>query len=120
LGAPDGSPAPSIDVWRPAQHPQTMVVTIAGRIDRGDAARFGARLFDELSADRASAVICDVNGLVRPDAVAVDAICRFRVAAGRFGAVLRLRYASAELLELLDLMGLCDVLTDPSESGLQA
>lgn len=97
-----------------------MVVTIAGRIDRGGAAQFGARPFDELSANRASVVICDVSGLVRPDAAAVDAICRVRVAARRLGARLNLRHASAELLELLDLMGLCDALTDTPESGLQA
>jgi anti-anti-sigma regulatory factor len=119
LGAPDESPAPKIHLRRSAQHLETLFVTIAGRIDRPDAARLADRLIDALAGSRPSIVICDVSGLVRPDAAAVDAICRMRVAARRLGARLLVRHASAEFLELLDLMGLCDVLADASGSGLQ-
>jgi len=120
LGAPDETPVGSIDAQRPAPHPQTLLVTITGRINRADALPFAERVIDELVANRASLVICDVRGLVRPDAAAVDAICRIRVAARRFGARLRLRNASIDLVQLLDLMGLCDVLTVSAESGFQA
>jgi len=120
LGAPGESPAATIDVRRPAQHPETMLVTVAGRIDRIDVVRLPERLINALVASPPSLVICDVSGLVRPDAAAVDAICRIRVAVRRHGARLRLRNASAEFLELLDVMGLCDVLADAPGSGLQA
>jgi len=120
LGAPDESPAASIDAQRPSQHPGTLLVRIAGRVDRVDAARFGEWLSHELLTTHSSVVVCDVGGLIRPDAAAVDAICRIRVTAQRLGARLRLWQASAELFELLDLIGLCDVVADPPGSGLQA
>lgn len=120
MGAPDGSPAGSIDAHRPARHPCTLLVTIGGRIGRADAQRFAERVRDELARERASLVICDVHRLVRPDAAAVDAICRIRVVARRRGARVRLSRPSAELRELLDLIGLCDVLTEAPRSGLQA
>ena len=55
--------------------------------------------------------LCDVTG-VEPDAVTVDALARLQLAAGRLGCTVRLRNASAELRELVALMGLRDVLTD--------
>jgi ABC-type transporter Mla MlaB component len=59
---------------------------------------------------------CDVSG-VDPDAVTVDALCRLQLAARRFGCRVQLENASAELRELIDFMGLTDVLAD--ESGLE-
>jgi ABC-type transporter Mla MlaB component len=47
-----------------------------------------------------------------PDAVTVDALARLQVAAQRQGCQVRLRDASTELLQLLDFMGLRDVLPD--------
>jgi anti-anti-sigma factor len=119
VGAPDESPAASIDAQRPAQHPQALIVTMSGRLDRADAARYGDRVDDALAAAGASEVVCDVGGLIEPDAAAVDAICRIRLAARRRGARLRLRHASAGLLDLIDLVGLCDVLSSPRRSGLE-
>ena len=55
---------------------------------------------------------CDV-ALVRPDLVAVDALARVELTAGRLGCGVRLRGASVELLELLALCGL------PIESVLE-
>jgi anti-anti-sigma factor len=119
LGAPDGSPGARFDVRRPAQHPQTLVVTIAGRLDRLDAARFAALVDAQLRRRPARAVICDVGGLVAPDAAAIDAICRIRLGVRRLGGRLRLRHAPPELLDLIDLMGLCGVLSTPVRSGLE-
>jgi ABC-type transporter Mla MlaB component len=56
-------------------------------------------------------LFCDVRGL-RPDAVTVDALARLQLAARRSGRRVRLRNASAELLELVRFMGLRDVLPD--------
>jgi hypothetical protein len=42
----------------------------------------------------------------------VDALARLQLAARRRGCVIRLRHASPELLELVDFMGLADVLPE--------
>jgi STAS domain len=55
-------------------------------------------------------VECDVRG-VNPDAVTVEALARLQLIAHRNGCTLRLRNASAELLEVVELMGLGSVLT---------
>ena len=54
---------------------------------------------------------CDVGG-VGVDAVTVDALARLQLAARRRGCRIRLRNASIELRELVELMGLSDVLAD--------
>jgi ABC-type transporter Mla MlaB component len=56
------------------------------------------------------AVVCDLGALGYPDAGTVDALARLQLTARRQGHQIRLRHASRELQELLDLMGLCDVL----------
>ena len=59
--------------------------------------------------DAARWVVCDVGGLVA-DAVAVDVLARLQLTARRRGLDVGLRNASDELLELIALIGLCDVL----------
>jgi ABC-type transporter Mla MlaB component len=60
-------------------------------------------------ASRRSTSRCDVDG-VEPDAVTVDALARLQLAAQRHGCRVHLCNASAALLELVDFMGLTDVL----------
>ena len=119
MGAPEESPAAWVDTLRPAQEPHTLLVTIAGRIDRADAARFGELVENGLTANPTSLIVCDVGGLIGPDAAAVDAICRIRLASRRAGSRLQLGNAAFELLELLDLMGLCGVLPAVPGSELE-
>ncbi len=120
LGAPEAPPSASIDALRPAQEPQTLIVTIAGRIDRADAARFGEEVADRLYGRHTSLVVCDVGGLIEPDGAAVDAVCRIRLAARHAGSGLLLGNASPEILDLLDLLGLCGVLRAAPRSELEA
>jgi hypothetical protein len=54
-------------------------------------------------------VECDVRD-VPPDAVTVEALARLQLIAHRNGCTIRLRNASAELLEVVALMGLGDTL----------
>ncbi len=54
-------------------------------------------------------MVCDVAG-VDPDAVVVDALARLQLAAQKRGCCVRLHNASAELLDLVELMGLTHVL----------
>jgi hypothetical protein len=56
-------------------------------------------------------VRCDV-GSVEPDAVTVDALARLQLAARRRGCRVLLENASADLLGLVELMGLSNVLGD--------
>jgi anti-anti-sigma regulatory factor len=58
----------------------------------------------------ATSVLCDVGTLVKPDARAVDALARLQLAARRLGCDLRLERVSTELAQLLDFMGLTEVL----------
>jgi hypothetical protein len=67
--------------------------------------------------DDPSWVVCDV-GAVAPDAPAVDALARLQLTARRLGLDVGLRNASDELLELISLVGLCDVLPVCAGSGI--
>jgi hypothetical protein len=62
-----------------------------------------------MTAPSASTLVCDVGALA-PDAGSVDALARLQLDARRIGLELRLRHASCELQELLDFVGLRDVL----------
>ncbi len=53
--------------------------------------------------------LVDVRGFA-PDAVTVDALARLQLAARRNGSEIRLQNASAQLLELVDFMGLRGIL----------
>ncbi len=67
-----------------------------------------------MSGPSLATIVCDV-GPLRPDAVTIDALARLQLAAGRRGREIRLRNASSELRELLELVGLADVLRVETE-----
>jgi mannose-6-phosphate isomerase-like protein (cupin superfamily) len=85
--------------------------SIRGPISRDDLPGLCARVCSILDRRSAGAVLCDVRG-VEPDVVTVDALARLQLAASRHRCRVRLRNASAELLELVAFMGLADVLPD--------
>jgi ABC-type transporter Mla MlaB component len=90
---------------------------IWGPIAREDLPGLCERVCAHLGARGPGVSRCDVSG-VEPDAVTVDALCRLQLAARRFGCRVQLQNASAELRQLIEFMGLTDVL--PDESGLEA
>ena len=94
-----------------APAPETTHFAIRGPIEREDLAGLCSRVCRLLERSAARIVLCDVRG-VEPDAVTVDALARLQLAARRRGCQVRLRYASDELRELVDFMGLRDVLPD--------
>jgi hypothetical protein len=65
---------------------------------------------------RSGSVICDVAGVVRPDVVTVEALARLHLLARRRGWRLVVSGAGPALLQLVNLLGLADAL---SESGRQ-
>jgi hypothetical protein len=56
----------------------------------------------------------------RLDLALVDALARLQLAARRHGRSLQLREPCQEVCELLDLVGLADVIVGPPGSGLEA
>ncbi len=90
---------------------ETVSFAIRGPIARDDLPGLCDRVCAVLRESDASVVLCDVHG-VEPDAVTVDALCRLQVAARRLRCQVRLRHASRELLQLVEFMGLRDVLAD--------
>jgi len=62
-----------------------------------------------MAAPRPSTIVCDVGALA-PDVAALDALARLPLSARRLGYEIRLRDASVDLQDLLDFVGLRDVL----------
>jgi ABC-type transporter Mla MlaB component len=92
----------------PTPAPQEVAFAISGPIARADLPGLCDRVC-ALLGEGASVARCDVNG-VEPDAVCVDALARLQLAARRRGCCVRLENASDALLELVELMGLTNVL----------
>jgi mannose-6-phosphate isomerase-like protein (cupin superfamily)/ABC-type transporter Mla MlaB component len=91
--------------------PHGVAFTVRGPLNRTDLSGLCARVSAVLGEAQTDVVLCDVAG-VAPDAVTVDALARLQLAARHFRCEVRLRNASAELLELVDFMGLTDVLPE--------
>ncbi len=104
-----GPAAGLMSVAAPAQ--QTIAFAIRGPIAPTDLLGLCNRVCALLERSDAHVALCEVCG-VEPDAVTVDALARLQLAARRRGCQVRLRQASAELLELVAFMGLTDVLPD--------
>ncbi len=91
--------------------PRTLSFAIRGPISREDLPELCDRVCALLERSGAGVAYCDVGG-VEPNAAVVDALCRLQLAARRHGCEVRVRNASADLLDLVAFMGLCDVLVD--------
>jgi ABC-type transporter Mla MlaB component len=91
--------------------PRTITFTVRGPIESADLPGLCDRVCALFSGQRGCVAYCDVSG-VEPDAVTVDALARLQLGASRNGCRVRLRNASAELLEVVALMGLTDVLPE--------
>jgi ABC-type transporter Mla MlaB component len=90
---------------------QTVAFAIWGPIRRDDLPGLCDRVCALLRSSGAPVALCRVDG-VPPDAVTVEALARLQLAARRNGCQVRLRRASPELLDLVEFMGLRDVLPD--------
>jgi ABC-type transporter Mla MlaB component len=89
--------------------PETIAFAIRGPIARSDLPGLCDRVCALLGESGAGVALCDVRG-IEPDAVTVDALARLQLGAQRHRCQVRLRHASDELLELIEFMGLTDVL----------
>jgi hypothetical protein len=72
-----------------------------------------------MDAPKRRTIACDIGALTaRPDATTIDALARVQLALHTHGLQILLRGASTELVELIELVGLSEVL--PLEPGRQA
>jgi pimeloyl-ACP methyl ester carboxylesterase/ABC-type transporter Mla MlaB component len=86
----------------------TVAFTIRGPVTRAELPGLCDRVCALLTDSSADVVLCDVD-CVEPDAVTVDVLARLQLAARRNGCRIRVRGASPDLCELIDFMGLADV-----------
>jgi ABC-type transporter Mla MlaB component len=85
--------------------------TVWGPIERADLPGLCARVCALLESLRPTVAFCVLDG-VPADAVTADALARLQLAARRRGCRVRVRRPSAELRDLIEFMGLADVLAD--------
>jgi ABC-type transporter Mla MlaB component len=90
---------------------ESIAFAVTGPIARGDLPGLCDRVCRLLGESTPSVAFCDVTG-VPVDAVTVDALARLQLAARGYSCRVRLRNASAELLDLVAFMGLQDVLPE--------
>jgi ABC-type transporter Mla MlaB component len=92
--------------------PRIATLTIRGPLARADLPGLFARTCALLDGggDAVEVLRCELAG-VSADAVAVDALARLALAARRRGCRIRLAGCSRELRELIELVGLAEVLT---------
>jgi STAS domain len=102
---------------RPLPEPSAIVLVIGGSITCADVPALCERVRVFPEEGDAGQAVCDVGALVGPDVGTVDALARLQLAARRLGRPIWLRHASAELQELLALVGLGEVL--PLSAGLR-
>ena len=91
-----------------ASSARTITFGVHGPILRTDLPGLCARVCRLLEGAGPEVAFCDVAG-VPANAVTADALARLQTAAHRHGCRVRLRHASADLLELLAFIGLEDV-----------
>ncbi len=84
-------------------------LTIRGPIGRSELPGLYRRACAALEGHRNGVLVCDVTGL-SVDAVAVDALARLALGARRHGCQVVLRGVPMELRQLVELVGLAEVL----------
>jgi anti-anti-sigma regulatory factor len=86
-----------------------LILAIGAPIDPAGVPALCARFRILLEDSNAELVICDIGGLIEPDAAAIDALARLALTARRLGRRLRLVFPSPALKELFGYVGLAEV-----------
>lgn len=93
----------------PDHEPSAGLLAVGGPVAGADARALCDRLRSLIAASDAGVIVCDVGSLPA-DARAIEALARLQLTARRAQRHIRLRRASPELEQLLDFVGLADVL----------
>jgi ABC-type transporter Mla MlaB component len=99
------------------RQPRTIELGFDGTIDRADIPELCERVRLALEAIDADWLDCNVGDVLLPDAVTVEALARLQLTARRSGSRVRLRDASPELCDLLEFMGLSEILLSQRSAG---
>jgi ABC-type transporter Mla MlaB component len=86
--------------------PSSITFVVRGPIRRADLPGLCERFRRSLGASNAPLVECEVGTLAGSDLETVDALARFQLIGQQEGVQIRFRGASAELCELLELIGM--------------
>ena len=107
-----GGPGGAWGVWSRIKGPPptSINVAIGGQFGLADVPRLWDGVRARLKGRGRALVTFDVAALDRPDATTVEALARLQLAARRSGCRVRFRNACGELRDLLELMGLAEVL----------
>jgi ABC-type transporter Mla MlaB component len=89
--------------------PSSLTFVVRGPIKRVDLRGLCERFRESLGGHKALLVECDVGSLAGSDLETVAALARFQLIGQQERVQIRVRGASAELRELLELVGLDDV-----------
>lgn len=106
--APKESPARSNSARPPESG--TIVIALTGRLTREGIPGLCERARLLMIESDAAVMVCDVEALIDPDAVAVDTLARLQVTVRRLGKRMRVRADGCELEDLVTLMGLRELL----------
>jgi ABC-type transporter Mla MlaB component len=96
-----------------------IVLVFSGPIDRRYVGRLCRHVSGLLERSDADLVICDVGGLVDPDAGTVEALCRLQLTARRLGRRVELLDVRGELRDLLAMTGLSGVVPPCADLSLE-
>jgi ABC-type transporter Mla MlaB component len=97
---------PALD--RRERRPAGGAVVVRASVGPGDVESLVAGVRDRLLEDRI--VVCDVRAVTVPDIGTLEALARLQLRARQLGGEIALRHASAALVELIDVVGLREVL----------
>ena len=95
---------------RPPPDSATIDLVVEGPFDRAEIDDFCDRLRQALEGSSAAVAVFDVGAVGDPGVGTVDALARAQLTARRIGCRITLRHAGGRLRELLELVGLRDVL----------
>ena len=121
MAAPEESPTARVNALRCPPGSSTIVLVLSGPILRADVAGLCERVQSVLESSHADRAVCEVGGVVAPDVVTVEALCRLQLIARRVGLEIRFLHAHGALRDLFALTGLSEVVSLceelPVESG---
>ncbi len=110
LAARDEPATTSVRALNRAPGTGSILLASTGRIALGDLPRLCDEVRALLTRSESTLILCDVGALGGPDAVTVDALARVQLVARRLGREISFHNATVDLRELLEFMGLSDVL----------
>lgn len=117
--ATQGARGPIPDRAEPSLEADAIVLAIGGPIGPRDVSGLCARIHDALGRGP-TPVVYDVAAIREPDMATIEALARLTLTARRLGHPVRLRSASPDLRDLVDLSGLTSVMpcTGPRDAAV--